>query len=234
MTAPLSWQYDEFRQVGRDYGDAAEVGIYDATHADFRDIAAEAGAMLDALGVRADSVLIDFGCGTGEFALHEARRCGRVIAVDVSERMLAAARRKLEQAGLANVEFHHAGFLTYAHAGSPADAIASTFALHHLPDFWKGVALERLHGMLRPGGRFYLRDVVLPEDRPLEKIRAFIEKQAELGGDFLREDAEGHFRDEHSTSAWVMEGLLTRAGFRLERAEQTDGVIATYLCTREG
>jgi len=231
-TVDSPWQYDEFRQVGKDYGDASEVAVYDASHADFRDVAAEAGAMLDALGVDGESLLVDFGCGTGEFALHEARRCGRVIAVDVSETMLAAARRKAADAGAGNVVFVPAGFLTYGHEGAPADAIASTFALHHLPDFWKGIALERLHGMLKPGGRFYLRDVVLPEEEPLARIGAFCDQQYKLGGDFLFKDAAQHFREEFSTYTWVMEGLLTRAGFRIERAELADGVIATYVCER--
>lgn len=34
----LPWQYDEFKQVGTDYGDKAEVAIYDSSHADFRDM----------------------------------------------------------------------------------------------------------------------------------------------------------------------------------------------------
>ena len=61
------------------------------------------------------------------------------------------------------IEFHHQGFLTYEHASGTADAIATSFALHHLPDFWKGVAVQRMAAMLRPGGRMYLYDVVLGE-----------------------------------------------------------------------
>ncbi len=54
------------------------------------------------------------------------------------------------------------------------------------------------------------------------------------GGDFLREDAEGHFRDEHSTYDWVVDGLLTRAGFTIISKEMNQGVLATYLCTKCG
>ncbi|MFA9476941.1 hypothetical protein ACERK3_01415 [Phycisphaerales bacterium AB-hyl4] len=48
---------------------------------------------------------------------------------------------------------------------------------------------------------------------------AFIEKHAGVGGDFLRDDAEGHFRDEHSTYDWVIEGLLRRTGFTIEHKQ---------------
>ena len=76
-----SWQFDEFQQVGRDYGNPTEVEIYDSTHADFRDVEAESKELLDLLGLASSDVLIDFGSGTGTFAIASARRCARVHAV---------------------------------------------------------------------------------------------------------------------------------------------------------
>jgi SAM-dependent methyltransferase len=52
--------------------------------------------------------ILDIGCGAG-FESQVAARCarpeGRVIGVDLSEEMLAAARQGLAQAGLGNIEF---------------------------------------------------------------------------------------------------------------------------------
>jgi putative AdoMet-dependent methyltransferase len=73
-----SWQYDEFQQVGRNYGNPTEVEINDSTHADFRDVEAESKELLDLLGLASSDVLIDFGSGTGTFAIAAARRCARV------------------------------------------------------------------------------------------------------------------------------------------------------------
>jgi putative AdoMet-dependent methyltransferase len=64
-----------------------------------------------------------------------AHRGARVYAVDVSRAMLDYAKAKAMSAGIANIFFSHAGFLTYEHLDQPAAAIATTFALHHLPDF---------------------------------------------------------------------------------------------------
>lgn len=89
-----SWQYNEFQQVGRDYGNPAEVETYDSTHAAFRDVEAESNQALDLLGLASSDVLIDFGSGTGTFALAAARRCGRVHAVDVSPAMIEYAKTK--------------------------------------------------------------------------------------------------------------------------------------------
>ncbi len=232
MNLHQSWQYDEFQAVGRDYGQPSEVEIYDSSHADFRDVVAEGNAVLDALAIRSSDVLIDFGAGTGTFAVQAARRCAQVYAVDVSQAMLEFAIAKSVQAGVSNVEFRHGGFLTYEHPPQSADAIVTTFAFHHLPDFWKGVALERLHRMLKPDGRLYIHDVILEQHRALENIEKFFEKQAEAGGDFLRRDAEGHFREEFSTYDWIMDGLLSRAGFTIQSKTMHEGVIGKYLCVK--
>jgi putative AdoMet-dependent methyltransferase len=226
----MRWQYDEFNQVGIDYAQAAEVEVYEARHGTFRDIEAEFRGVLETLKLDAKSVVIDFGAGTGAFALQAARRCAKVHAVDVSKAMLEHARTKAEKAGLSNIDFHHAGFLTYAHDGEMADALVTTYAFHHLPDFWKGVALKRMRGMLKSGGQMFMRDVILAESNALENIQAFIDGQLSKGGEGMRDDAETHFKDEFSTYDWVLEGLLERAGFQVINKSLPDGVIGAYLC----
>ena len=39
-------------------------------------------------------------------------------------------------------------------------------------------------------------------------------------------------RDEHSTFDWILQGLIERAGFRIEQARHARGVYATYVCRR--
>ncbi|MEM9159746.1 MAG: class I SAM-dependent methyltransferase, partial [Verrucomicrobiota bacterium] len=173
--------------------------------------------------------VLDIGCGTGTFAAQAAKRGLSVDAADVSETMLDAAGRKCEALG---VRFHHAGFLTLELEETSIDVITTTFAFHHLPDFWKGIALNRISKFLKEGGVFYLRDVILESRDPLDKIGEFISEQYSLGGDFLRIDAEGHFRDEHSTYDWVMDGLLDRSGFSVTSRTFEQGVLGTYVCRK--
>jgi ubiquinone/menaquinone biosynthesis C-methylase UbiE len=232
MKEHSSWQYDEFKQVGKDYSMPTEVEIYDSSHADFRDLEEESNAILEALAVKTNDVLIDFGAGTGTFAIQAALRCARVYAVDVSQTMIDYAKAKAAKTGVSNIVFCHSGFLTYEHGDQAVDAIVTTFAFHHLPDFWKGIALNRMNRMLKPDGQLYINDVILEEDHALKNIAAFIDKQAAAGGDFLREDAEEHFREEYSTYDWIMDGLLSRAGFTIKSKSMHDGVIGNYLCAK--
>ena len=232
MKEDITWQYNEFTQVGKDYSKLEEVAEYDARHSDFRDMEEESIAILDSLGIGDDDTLIDFGSGTGVFSILAAQRCKTVHAVDVSKAMLNYARIKAEKAGVANINFHHGGFLTFVADGPPIDFITTTFAFHHLPDFWKGIALKRIFNMLRPGGRFFNHDAVIEEDQAIENIDALIEKLGEAGGNFMREDAEDHFRKEFSTYDWIMDGLLTRTGFEIDSKKIEDGVIASYYCSK--
>lgn len=89
-----------------------------------------------------------------------------------------------------------------------------------------------MNQILKPDGQLYIHDVILREEHALENIATFIDEQAASGGDFLREDAEGHFKDEYSTYDWVIDGLLSHAGFSIVSKRMEGGVIGTYLCTK--
>lgn len=232
MSRDNSWQYNEFKQVGKDYTRQEEVDIYDSTHSDFRDLKKENEAILKDLECQNSDVIIDFGAGTGAFAIQASQQCAKVIAVDVSETMINFSKAKAEKAGRSNIEFYHGGFLSYEHKQAPVDSIVSNLSFHHLPDFWKGIALKRMYSMLKPAGTLFIRDVVIEDEKAINRIEAFIEKQTEAGGNFLREDAEEHFREEFSTYNWIMEGLLKRAGFSIKSKNVDGGVFASYLCTK--
>ncbi len=230
-----AWQYDEMKHSGVDYADAAIAQSYDACHGTFRNYEQEAKGIIARLGVGPDATVLDMGCGTGTFALHAAQYYRKVYAVDVSQEMLSCARDKAQQAGTCNVEFRHGGFLTYQHDGAPLDAASSTVVLHHLPDFWKLVGLRRLAALLKPGGRFFLFDVVFSFDpaQYASCVQQWVESMgAQMGPPGLAR-AETHIRDEHSTYSWIMEGLLERAGFAIDTVNYQQGFLATYVCRKK-
>lgn len=232
--AKPNWFYDEMRHAGVDYSDPAQVAVYDARHRKFRDYQKGAEAIINAAKIGPEHTVIDMGAGTGAFSLYAAPYCKTIYAVDVSPVMLEYTRQKAAQLGLSNLVFCQGGFLTYEHPEPGVDAIISVAALHHLPDFWKFIGLRRMAHILKPGGRFYLFDVVFPADTTDYETRfeEWVDSMvAKVGTDFAAE-AETHLRDEYSTYDWVMEGFLTRAGFRIDEANYATGYSATYLCTK--
>ena len=229
----MDWWPDELRHAGRENLDADHVRRYDAK----MDAGAEAEVEMlrreGALGP--GSVVVDLGAGSGQFTLAAAAVAERIVAVDVSPVMLARLREKLGDD--AAVEVVQAGFLTYEHAGEPADLVYTRFALHHLPDFWKAIALQRMSGMLRPGGVLRLSDVVygFGPAEAAERVEAWIAANVsdDVEGGWTRAELAEHVRDEHSTFTWLLEPMIERAGLEIVRAERSaDGMLAQYLCRR--
>ncbi len=227
------WWLDELATAGRENLDAGHVAGYDAKE----DASAAAEVRLcRRLGVNADSLVVEIGTGTGQFAIAVAPACARVVAVDVSPVMLEALRAKLDRASVENVDVVQAGFLSYEHRAGPADLVYCRYALHHLPDFWKALALERIHRILRPGGVLRLWDVVysFDADEAPQRIEAWCASAGATANDgWTRPELEEHVRDEHSTFSWLLEPMLRRSGFAIEHADYSDdGIFARYVLRR--
>jgi SAM-dependent methyltransferase len=186
------------------------------------------------MGLGSTSTLVDFGAGTGTFALAATRVCAHVIAVDVSRTMLAIAKREATRLSVDNLITVEAGFLTYEHAGPPADAVYSRNALHHLPDFWKTIALSRIAAILAPGGLFLLRDLVLSAQpsEAVEKVEAWLAAGAARPEEgWTRAERAKDVREEHITFAWLLEAMLAHAGFDLLDTED-DEIYGAHLCRK--
>ena len=224
------WMLDERLNAGRENLDAVHVARYDAKE----DAAAEDEViLLRALGLNAASTVIDLGAGTGQLTVAVAPECERVVAVDISPAMRERLIAKCTAAGLTNVTIVDAGFLSYEHIGHPADVVYSRYALHHLPDFWKAVAFTRMRSMVRTGGIVRLWDVVYHFDvtEAADRLEAWCATGGEdVTSEWLRAELEEHVKDEHSTFTWLLEPMMERAGFEIERAEYSaDGFSAQYV-----
>ena len=221
------WLLDERAHAGPEHLEAGYVAKYDAKTQ--LDLEAALGR-LRGHGLGPDTVLVDVGCGTGLLAVAAASEAGRVVGVDPSPAMLEVARRQSDA-----VEWVEAGFLTYEHEGDPPQLVHSRNALHHLPDFWKGVALARLADLLSPGGVLVLSDLVYdfePGEADL-RIEDWLAGAAPTPAEgWTRDELETHIRDEHSTFAWLLEALLEHAGFETLERDVRAGIYATYVCRR--
>jgi SAM-dependent methyltransferase len=216
------WYYNERRRIGLD---SAVASIYDRH--DDSDLRARAA--LTMLGVKSGWRVADIGCGNGVLACEAALMSAEVDAIDISPAMLALADIQARDRKVA-VRTQPAGPLSFAYKPDSYDLIVSEFTLHHLPDFWKAVALARIFCALKPGASFYLRDIVFV--RAPDGVERDIEAWADFSiknHDFDRDSVITHMRDEHSTFGWVMERMLTDAGFNLVSADYHAPLHGTYL-----
>ena len=131
------WYYNERRRIGLD---SAVASIYDRH--DDSDIRARAA--LTMLGVQPGWRVADIGCGNGVLACEAALMGAEVDAIDISPAMLALAEIQARDRKVA-IRTQPAGLLSFAYQPNSYDLIVSEFTLHHLPDFWKAVALSRIY-----------------------------------------------------------------------------------------
>jgi ubiquinone/menaquinone biosynthesis C-methylase UbiE len=224
---------DELAHAGAEHLDDAFIAGYDKKQG-YPDPTEDLAAF-EEHGLGTAARVVDLGTGTGQFAIPAARRFGQVTAVDVSPVMLAALRVKAKAAGLDNLGFVNAGFLSYSHAGPPADGVYTRNALHQIPDFWKALALQRIADMLRPGGVLRLRDLIYDfQPRQAGDIFDgwFANAAADPAEGYTAGDYAEHIRTEFSTFRWLLEPMLAAAGFDIVSVSFVRRLYGAYTCVK--
>ena len=221
------WFYNERGRLGIDSAVARQSAIYDSD-----DDGSRARATLASLRVAKGQRIADLGCGSGTLAVEAARVGAEVHAIDISPAMLALAEQQARDAKV-KITTQSAGLLSFKYQPGFFDLMVSEFALHHLPDFWKAVALTRMFNALKPGGKLLLRDIVfvsMPDgsERSVDQWADFNIKNHSFASD----DVATHMRDEYSTFGWVIERLIADAGFALTSADYHGPLHGTYLCLK--
>lgn len=98
---------------------------------------------------------LEIGCGTGAFARLLAKRCQRVIGLDLSPEMIRVARSRSSQ--FHNLEFQLADAMTWDFPESHFDYVCSIATLHHLQ---QRELFVKMKDALKPGGVFVVLDLV--------------------------------------------------------------------------
>ena len=101
---------------------------------------------------------LEIGCGTGAFARLLAKRCKRVVALDLSSEMIRVARSRSTR--FDNLEFQLADAMQWSFPQSHFDFVCSIATLHHVQQL---PLLVKMREALRPGGVLVVLDLVQSE-----------------------------------------------------------------------
>jgi len=158
--------------------------------------------------------ILDLGSGTGRNArlmLAKTGSAGRIVGVDISERMLRRARRSC--AGRPQIRFINRRIEQPLPFVEEFDKVFLSFILHGMEDADKRRTIANARKALRPGGSLWILDY---NEFDLERMlwplrRLFTHLECELAREFLKLDlrrmvAEGGFGD--LTSYELMRGYV--------------------------
>jgi tRNA (cmo5U34)-methyltransferase len=107
--------------------------------------------------------LLDIGCGAGNYTLMMLRQIPNLncTLVDLSLPMLERARQRVSAATAGEVTLHQADMRDLDLGENRFDLVLSAATLHHLrtDDQWHAL-FQKIHRALRPGGSFWIFDLV--------------------------------------------------------------------------
>jgi SAM-dependent methyltransferase len=159
-----------------------------------------AGGVLEWLDAKSGEYILDLGCGDGQLSKRIVDAGARVLGVDASAEMIAAARERW-------IEAEHASAESLPFGDRVFDAVFSNAALHWMRN--QDAMLDEVHRVLKPGGRFVAE---MGGHGNIAAIRVALTAVLGRYGLGDREDGVNYYPTPESYSR-----RLERHGFRVEQ-----------------
>lgn len=167
----------------------------------------------------ADSEVLEIGCGTGTTALAHAPFVRQITAIDVSEKMLAFAEEKKQQAGIENVRFLQADINDLPDVSGLYHVVMAHSILHLLED--RPQVLACCYQQLKDGG-------VLVSSTTCMASGGWLKALLSLGSRIGLLPYVAFFSSE------TLIGEMEAAGFVVEHRWQPSPKSALFLIARKG
>lgn len=183
--------------------------------------------------------ILDVATGTGDLAIAMARRIDgvQVLGVDLSEAMLAVARRKVEARGLdGRIVLDRGDAEHLAVADASVDAATVAFGVRNFGDLEAG--LRELARTIKPGGKVVILEFSRPSNRAFRALYEFYTYRIlpRIGGLVSRDKRAYEYLPasvEEFPAPEEFMALMSRAGFHDCRARsQSFGIAQIYIGER--
>ncbi len=189
------------------------------------DLALGCGIPTEFAQIKQGDTVVDLGSGAGNdcfVARSIVGESGRVIGLDMTEKMIAKANQNNAKLGFKNVEFRLGDIESMPIEKDTADVIVSNCVLNLVPD--KKRAFAEMYRITKPGGNFSVSDIVLEGTLPDRLKDVAVMYAGCVSGAIQKQD---YLR------------LLNEAGFRnvtvvkSRRTDLPDDMLSGYLTRDE-
>jgi len=171
--------------------------------------------------IRAGEVVVDLGCGGGMDVILASGKVGsegKVYGIDMSEDMLAVAKKNVQSRKLSNVELVHSSIDSLPIPSNSVDCIISNCVLNLVPADEKLATIREAYRILKPGGRFAISDIVEKKPMPEEIKRDVVSYVGCVAG---------------ALDAGTYKQYLAEAGFKDIMILDTGSDLSVYQPTSE-
>lgn len=159
---------------------------------------------------------LDIGIGTGNLAERCLEGGASMIGVDQSEEMLKVCGEKHPA-----IDTRHGHFLALPLMDKQVDFIVSSYALHHLTDEEKLLALQEMDRVLDDGGRISIADLMFEDEVQKEAVMKRFEEEGNTEAIFA-------INDEYYGLRSQLSGWLEQHGYRVEVKRLSDILHVVY------
>jgi ubiquinone/menaquinone biosynthesis C-methylase UbiE len=136
-----------------------------AVFADFvlHERVSEAERLAGLLSLSGSERALDVACGPGTLARVFAKKVLWICGLDLTLAMLGRAQKEASDDQLANFQPLCGNALSMPFRAGIFDLAVTSYSIHHIPD--AAAAFREIGRVLRPGGKFGLIDMTVPENR---------------------------------------------------------------------
>ncbi|PKL89433.1 MAG: class I SAM-dependent methyltransferase [Ignavibacteriae bacterium HGW-Ignavibacteriae-2] len=117
-------------------------------------------------------IVLDYGCATGTMAIKISDKVKKIYGIDISCKMIDAAKRKVAERKIENIDFAQSTIFDERYKRESFDVILALNILHFIEDPKK--VMTRINELLKPGGLIISVTPCLGEKKSLLNILLFL------------------------------------------------------------